>query len=306
MCLQYWRARGRPERRPAADLAGRLLRGHPHPDVALRPGRRDAPPVERRSCPARCSPTRRPDGFDAPADAGYVDHLAGAGRGARRRARGDHRGAGGAGRGRHALPQPGLPRRPAGARRRARPAAGVRRDRDRLRAQRGAVRGRPRRRGPRRDVRRQGDDRRLPDDGRHPLHGARWPRRSPPARCPCWPTARPSWAIRSPRPWPTRPSTCCSPRTGEAEVSAGRGRPAGGAGAGGRPSGRGRRAGARGDRRRPARPRGQRGGGVPGGGRARRVAAALPRPRLHDAPLRDGRRRPGGDRRRRVAAAAVG
>ena len=142
MCLQYWRARGRPERRRLLTWRGGYYGDTLSPMSLCDPeggmhhlwsGILPAPGVRRRA--ARTASTRPP----TPATS---THLADAGRGARRRARGDHRGAGGAGRGGHALPQPGLPAGPAGAGRRARRAAGLRRDRHGLRAQRGAVRGR--------------------------------------------------------------------------------------------------------------------------------------------------------------------
>ena len=74
----------------------------------------------------------------------------------------------------------------------------------------------------RRDVRRQGADRRLYDDGGDAVHGAGRRRdlagRGAGARA----RARPSWATRSPPPWPAPRSTCCSGRTGRPRSSGSR------------------------------------------------------------------------------------
>ena len=52
MCLQYWRSPRLPGEEQAADLAGRLPRGHVHGDVGVRPRGRHAPDVGRRAAPA--------------------------------------------------------------------------------------------------------------------------------------------------------------------------------------------------------------------------------------------------------------
>ena len=124
---------------PADDVARRLPRRHLRRDERVRPRRRDARALARRAAAAGVR-ERAAVGVRARLRRGAGE----AGRGARRRAgRGDRR-AGRAGRGRHALPRPALPARAAGADAGPRRAAGVRRDRHRVRAHGRAVRGRPR------------------------------------------------------------------------------------------------------------------------------------------------------------------
>ena len=109
-----------------------------------------------------------------PGRRGRRRHLGGrgrhAGRGARPRAGRDHRRADPPGRRWHARLSGRVPAGAAPGRRRARPGAGVRRDRHRVRPHRHDVRRRRGRRLPRHHVRRQGPDRRLPHPRRGALH----------------------------------------------------------------------------------------------------------------------------------------
>ncbi len=160
-------ARHRPPRAHAdAHGPGRLPRRHVRGDERVRPGRRDAHDVRRG---AAATGVRRPAagvrgrrtrlGRDVPVTR----------RGARRRAGGDHRRAGAAGRGRDARLRPRLSAGDARGRRRARPRPRARRDRDRLRAHGHSLRRRSGGGLPRRDVRRQGAHRGLPHPGRSAL-----------------------------------------------------------------------------------------------------------------------------------------
>ncbi|CAM5474134.1 Adenosylmethionine-8-amino-7-oxononanoate aminotransferase [Streptomyces tendae] len=217
MCLQYWRSLGRPGKR-------RLLtwRGGYHGDT-WQPMSVCDPEAECTSCGRRpAAPGLR--GRPAVGVRGGVRRPpAVADRAARRRSgRGDRR-AGGAGRGRDALP---LPRAPLRVLREACDAQGVLLVFDEiatgLRARTRLVRGGARGGDAGRDVCGQGADRRLSDDGGHAVHGAGWPRASRGARCRCWPTGPRSWAIRWRRPWRARRSGCCSARTGARRSSGSR------------------------------------------------------------------------------------
>ena len=170
LCLQFQRAQGRPART-------RLLtvRGGYHGDTA--------------GAMALCDPVggmhslftgllarhvfaeRPPDGFDAGLDEAWAGDVGGSWSATPTSSAGIDGGARRAGGRRHALPLAGVREVPAGAVRRARPAAGARRDRHRLRAHRDAVRKRTRARVRRRDVCRQGAHRGLHDDGRDAVYG---------------------------------------------------------------------------------------------------------------------------------------
>ena len=169
LCLQFQRARGRPERT-------RLLtvRGGYHGDTA--------------GAMALCDPVggmhslftgllarhvfaeRPPDGFDAGLQEGWAERRERARRASPRRARRDRRRARRAGGRGYALSLAGVRGPPARAVRRVRPAAGAGRDRHRLRTHRRDVRLRARRRVARRDVRGQGAHRRLHDVGGGTVH----------------------------------------------------------------------------------------------------------------------------------------
>ena len=169
MCLQYWRSRG-------AGAKTRLMtwRGGYHGDTFHPMSVCDPDGGMHRMwdgvLPGQVFAGLPPAGFGAGVDAVYAEELRRLVEAARRRARRGDRRAGGAGRRRDALPRPGLPASAARRLRRARGAAGVRRDRDRLRAHRNVVRGRAGRGSPGCDVRRQSADRRLPDPGCRPVH----------------------------------------------------------------------------------------------------------------------------------------
>ena len=93
---------------PADDVARRLPRRHVHPDERVRPRRRHALAVDRRAGP----PGVRPAGARR-LRPGLQRRLRDAAGRARRRTRRGHRRARGAGRGRHAVPRPAVPDRPA-------------------------------------------------------------------------------------------------------------------------------------------------------------------------------------------------
>ncbi len=176
-------ARPRPaEQTTSPDVARWVSRRHVHPDERVRsrgwnargmvgradradlrrrpttPPRRITPAAPRRITPA--APRRR---LRRPADTGRT-------RPPRRDRRGDRR-TRGAGRGRHEIPPPLVPRHaPTRVRRRGR-AADLRRDRHRIRPDGNAVRGRRGGRDSRRPVRRQGTHRRLPVPGRDAVYG---------------------------------------------------------------------------------------------------------------------------------------
>ena len=178
MCLQYWRSRG-------ARAKTRLLtwRGGYHGDTFMAMSVCDPEGGMHRMwdgvLPRQVFAGLPPAGFGAGVDEAYAAELRRLIEAHKRRARGGDRGAGRPGGGRDALPRPRLPAGAPGGVRRPRRAAGLRRDRDRLRPDRDAVRGRARRRGAGRDVRRQGADRRLPDAGGGAVHRPRSRRASP-------------------------------------------------------------------------------------------------------------------------------
>ena len=113
MALQYQRSLGRRGKHRLMTWRGRLSRRHVHPDERVRPRRRHALAVDRTCWPPQVFAPQVPADYD-PAYSAAFERAA---RRARRRAGRRHRRAGGAGRGRHALPRPALPGRP--ARRRA-------------------------------------------------------------------------------------------------------------------------------------------------------------------------------------------
>ena len=277
MCLQYWRSRGRPGAPAAAHLAGRLLRRHPHPDVAVRPGRRACTTSGAGSCPRQVFADAPPDGFDAPADPAtsprwpapveaHADELAAI------IVEPVVQGAGGM-----RFHSPAYLRALRELADAHDAAAGLRRDRHRASgAPARCSRAEPRRREPRRHVRRQGDDRRLPDDGRHALHRRGWPRASPRGEVPV--LAHGPTFMGNPLAAAVANASIDLLLAGDWRGRRRRAsRPACGPGSRRRATSPGcRRAGARRDRRGPARPRRSTWRrATPGGGRARRVAAAL-------------------------------
>ena len=169
LCLQFQRAMGHPERT-------RLLtvRGGYHGDtfgaMAVCDPVGGMHSMFTGVLPEHVFAERPPDGFDAGLDDALGGACQRAGRPARARAgRGDRR-ARRAGGGGDAVSLAGVRRAAAAPVRRARPAAGARRDRHGLRTHRSAVCLRARRRDPGCDVRRQGAHRRLPDARRDALH----------------------------------------------------------------------------------------------------------------------------------------
>ncbi|CAM5532740.1 Biotin synthase [Streptomyces badius] len=169
MCLQYWRSAGRPAKRRLLDLARGLPRGHLAADVRVRSGGRDARAVV--GLPPPTGLRRRPAcRFRRGAGCRVRRTSAGADRRARRGVGGGRRGAGGAGGRRDVLPLPRLSAGAARGVRRARRAAGPRRDRDRVRAYGQTVRRRSRRDLAGRHVPRQGADRWLSHDGGDAVH----------------------------------------------------------------------------------------------------------------------------------------